>query len=137
MNSDSQSVSGSKAALWAARLMSVLVVLFLLFDTAIHLTKPAAVVDAFAKLGYPLSASAGIGIVELLCLAAYVIPQSAVLGATLLTGLLGGAIATHVRAGSPAFEAYIFPILFGLVLWGGIWLRDARLRALFPLRTAH
>ena len=81
-------------------------------------------------------ASVGIGVVELLCLAAYAIPRTAALGAVLLTGLLGGAIATHVRAGSPAFEAYIFPILFGLLLWGGIWLRDDRLRTLLPLRSA-
>jgi DoxX-like family len=99
--------------------MSALVVVFLLFDTIIHLTKPAPVVDAFAKLGFPLSASVGIGIVEFLCLVVYVIPRTAALGA----------IATHVRAGSPAFEAYVFPILLGLLIWGGVWLRDERLRA--------
>jgi len=126
----------SKGKLWTARVMSALVVLFLVFDATIHLTKPTPVVDAFAKLGFPLGASVGIGVVELLCLAAYAIPRTAALGAVLLTGLLGGAIATHVRAGSPAFEAYIFPILFGLLLWAGIWLRDARLRTLLPLRSA-
>jgi hypothetical protein len=114
--------------------MSALVVVFLLFDTIIHLTKPAPVVDAFARLGYPLSASVGIGIVEFLCLVVYAIPRTAALGAILLMGLLGGAIATHVRAGSPAFEAYVFPILLGLLIWGGVWLRDERLRALVPLR---
>jgi hypothetical protein len=136
MHSGTAPAPVSKGKLWTARLMSALVVLFLIFDTTIHLTKPTPVVDAFAKLGFPLDASVGIGVVELLCLAAYVIPRTAALGAVLLTGLLGGAIATHVRAGSPAFEAYIFPILFGLLLWGGIWLRDARLRTQLPLRSA-
>ena len=136
MHSGTAPAPVSKGKLWTARVISALVVLFLVFDTTIHLTKPTPVVDAFAKLGFPLDASVGIGIVELLCLAAYVIPRTAALGAVLLTGLLGGAIATHVRAGSPAFEAYIFPILFGLLLWAGIWLRDARLRTLLPLRSA-
>jgi len=136
MHSGTAPAPVSKGKLWTARLMSAVVVLFLVFDSTIHLTKPTPVVDAFAKLGFPLDASVGIGVVELLCLAAYVIPRTAALGAVLLTGLLGGAIATHVRAGSPAFEAYIFPILFGLLLWGGIWLRDARLRTLLPLRSA-
>lgn len=125
----------SRGKLWTARVMSTLVVLFLLFDTTLHLTKPAPVVDAFARLGYPLSASIGIGIVELLCLVAYAIPRTALLGAVLLTGLLGGAIATHVRAGSPAFDAYIFPAIFAFLIWGGIWLRDEQLRALFPVRS--
>jgi hypothetical protein len=135
MHSVAQTAPVSNSKLWTARAISALVVLFLLFDSAIHLTKPAPVVDAFAKLGYPLSASVGIGVVELLCLVAYVIPRTAVLGATLLTGVLGGAIATHVRAGSPVFEAYVFPLMLGFLMWGGIWLRDDRLRALFPLRS--
>ena len=125
----------SRTQLWSARVMCALVVLFLLFDSALHLTKPPPVAEAFAKLGYPLSASVGIGLAELLCLAAYVIPQTAVLGGVLLTGLLGGAIATQVRAGNPAFEAYVFPTLLGVLLWGGVWLRDRRLRALFPVRS--
>ena len=125
----------SRTQLWSARVMSALVVLFLLFDSALHLAKPPPVAEAFAKLGYPLSASVGIGLAELLCLAAYVIPQTAVLGGVLLTGLLGGAIATQVRAGNPAFEAYVFPTLLGVLLWGGVWLRDRRLRALFPVRS--
>jgi hypothetical protein len=114
--------------------MSALVALFLLFDTALHLVRPAAVVGAFARLGYPLSASVGIGIVELICLVIYLIPRTAPFGAVLLTGLLGGAIATHVRAGSPVFEALVFPLLIGGLIWGGVWLRDARLRELIPVR---
>jgi hypothetical protein len=135
MHPETQQVEMSRTQLWSARVMSALVVLFLLFDSALHLAKPPPVAEAFAKLGYPLSASVGIGLAELLCLAAYVIPQTAVLGGVLLTGLLGGAIATQVRAGNPAFEAYVFPTLLGVLLWGGVWLRDRRLRALFPVRS--
>ena len=135
MTLDTQAAAVSRSALWSARILSALVALFLL-DAVGHMAKPAPVVDAFARLGYPLSASLGIGIVELLCLVVYVIPRTEVLGAVLLTGILGGAIATHLRVGSPLFEAYIFPFLVGLLVWGGIWLRDARLRALFPLRVA-
>ena len=136
MNPDMQAAAVSRGALWSARILTALVALFLLFDAVGHIAKPAPVVDAFARLGYPLSASLAIGIVELLCAAVYVIPRTEVLGAVLLTGVLGGAIATHLRVGSPPFEAYIFPVLVGLFVWGGIWLRDIRLRALFPLRLA-
>jgi len=135
MHSATEAAPVSKGRLWTARAMSTLVVLFLLFDAVIHVTRPAPVVEAFEKLGYPLSASVGIGVVELLCVVAYAVPGTAILGATLLTGLLGGAISTHVRAGSPPFEAYIFPLMMGLLLWGGLWLRDARLRAVFPIRS--
>ena len=129
--------AASTPQLWTARTLSTLVVLFMLFDSIIHLMKPAPVVDAFNRLGYPLSASVGIGILELLCLLAYAIPRTALLGAVLLTGLLGGAISTHVRAGSPVFEAYIFPAILALMIWGGVWLRDSRLRAIFPVRTGN
>lgn len=137
MNSVTPVAPASTPQLWTARTLSTLVVLFMLFDATIHLMKPAPVVDAFNRLGYPLSASVGIGILELLCLLAYAIPRTALLGAVLLTGLLGGAISTHVRAGSPAFEAYIFPAMLALMIWGGVWLRDPRLRALFPVRSGN
>jgi hypothetical protein len=136
MNLDTQSAAVSRRALWSARVLSALVALFLLFDAVGHMAKPAPVVDAFVRLGYPLSASLKIGIIELLCLVAYLIPRTEVLGAVLLTGVLGGAIATHLRVGSPLFEAYIFPVLVGLFVWGALWLRDVRLQALFPLRRA-
>ena len=135
MNSVTPLAPTSTPQLWIARTLGTLVILFMFFDSTIHLMKPAPVVDAFNRLGYPLSASVGIGILELLCLLAYAIPRTALLGAVLLTGVLGGAISTHVRAGSPAFEAYIFPTILGLMIWGGIWLRDSRLRAIFPIRT--
>jgi hypothetical protein len=136
MNLDTQAGAASRRALWSARILSALVTLFLLFDAVAHIAKPAPVADAFARLGYPLSASLGIGILELFCVVVYVIPRTEILGAVLLTGVLGGAIATHLRAGSPPFEAYIFPFIVGLFVWGGIWLRDVRLRALYPVRLA-
>jgi DoxX-like protein len=137
MSSDIQGAAIGRGRLWSARIMSALAMLFLLLDAVIHLIKPAAVVDAFIKLGYPLSASVGIGVVELLCLVLYAAPRTAVLGAILLTGLLGGAISTHVRVGDPVFDTYIFPAIVGLLVWGGIWLRNRRLRALVPFSAAE
>jgi hypothetical protein len=93
----------------------------------VHVLKPAPVVEAFARLGYPLSASVGIGILELVFTALYVVPRTAALGAVLLTGYLGGAVATQLRAGSGWFET-IFPVIIGAIVWGGLALRDARVR---------
>jgi hypothetical protein len=94
------------------------------------LVKPAPVVEGFVRLGYPESLALGIGIVELVCVVLYVIPRTSVLGAILLTGYLGGATATHLRIGEPFFA----PIVLGVMVWGGLFFRDARLRALLPLR---
>jgi hypothetical protein len=103
-------------------------------DTGMHLAVPAPVVEAMNRLGFPLGAAVAIGVIELICTALYVIPLTSVLGAILLTGCLGGAVAAHLRVGSPIFEAYIFPILVGTLLWGGILMSDLRLRALVPIR---
>ena len=113
---------------WTGRVLSTLAVLFMVFDGVIHVLKPAPVVQAFAQLGYPLSASVGLGILELVFTALYVIPRTAVLGAVLLTAYLGGAVATQLRAGSGWFET-IFPVIIGAIVWGGLALRDARVRA--------
>ena len=126
------SVSNKK--LWAGRIMSAVAVLFLLFDAIIKLIKPPAVVESFNHLGYPESLALSVGMLELVCVAVYVIPRSAVLGATLLTGYLGGAIATHLRVGNPLFSHILFPTYVGALVWGGLLLREDRLRALFPLR---
>jgi hypothetical protein len=134
MQTDTQPAEGSKGMLWTGRIISGLVCLMFAFDSVGHLMKPAPVVEAFARLGYPLSASVGIGILLLICTAIYLIPRTWVLGAILLTGYLGGAVSTHVRAGSTMFEI-IFPVIFGGLAWLGIYLRDARLRALIPLRS--
>jgi hypothetical protein len=117
--------------LWAGRIMSALPVLMLLFSSVMKLMKPAPVVEGFAHLGYPASLALGLGIIELTCAVVYVIPRTSVLGAILLTGYLGGATATHVRIGEPFF----MPIVLGLLVWGGLYLREDRLRALLPLRS--
>jgi heme exporter protein D len=125
-----------KKRVWAGYIMSALSVLFLLFDSVIKLMNIAPVVESFTQLGYPVRLAFGIGILELVCLAVYVIPRTSILGAILLTGYLGGAIATHVRIGSPLFTHILFPIYVGVLIWGGLLLRDDRLRALMPLRRS-
>jgi hypothetical protein len=124
----------SPVMLWAGRVMSALVVLFLLFDAAIKLVKIDAVIQSFAQLGYPDSLARGIGVVVLLCAVLYAIPRTAVLGAILLTGLLGGAVTSHLRVGDPVVSHTMFGVYLGLLAWGGLYLRDARLRALIPWR---
>jgi hypothetical protein len=121
-----------KKTLWAGRILVALSALFLLFDAAGHLMVPAAVVEAFNRLGYPISLSPVLAIVELVCLVVYLIPRTAILGAILLTGYLGGAVATHLRVHDPLFDT-LFPIIFGVLVWAGLYLRDQRLRALIPV----
>ena len=133
MQSSTQSATESKGMLWTGRVLSGLMALFLVLDGVGHLMKPAPVVEAFARLGYPLSASVGIGLLALICTAIYVTPRTSVLGAILLTGYLGGAVSTHVRAGSPLFET-IFPVILGALVWTGIFVRDAQLRKLIPVQ---
>jgi hypothetical protein len=115
--------------------MSGLVVLFLVLDGVIKFIKPAPVVDAFAHLGWPLSLASVLGILLLASTALYAIPRTSVLGAILLTGYLGGAVATHLRAGDPLFSHVLFPTYLGVLLWGGLYLRDERLKVLIPLRS--
>jgi hypothetical protein len=115
--------------LWAGRIVSAVPALFLVLDAAMHIAKPVPVEQAFAQLGYPLGLAVPLGILELLCVAAYVVPRTSLLGAILLTGYLGGAVSSHVRVGDPTFQMF-FPILVGALLWAGLFSRDARLRAL-------
>jgi hypothetical protein len=124
----------SKARLWTGRVLGTLPALFLLFDAAMKLMKPTFVVDATVKLGYSESVIVPLGVVLLVCTVVYLVPRTAALGAILLTGYLGGAVATHVRAGEGPFEI-LFPVLFGALLWGGLTLRDPRLSALLPWRS--
>jgi len=135
MPSDSGAVAVSKKGLWAGRILSGLVVVFLIPDAIIKFIKPAPVVDAFAHLGLPLSSSVTLGILLLSCTVLYAIPRTSVLGAILLTGYLGGAVATHLRVGDPLFSHILFPTYLGVVLWLGLYLREGRLRALIPLRS--
>ena len=124
----------SKGSLWAGRILSALVALLLLLDAIMKLVKPAPVVEATIRLGYPESVIFGLGIVLLVCVVLYLIPLTSVFGAILLTGYLGGAVATHVRVGDPLFSHELFPVYVALLVWGGLFLREARLRALIPLR---
>jgi hypothetical protein len=125
----------SRKRLWAGQTMSAIAVLFLLIDSVIKLVVIAPVVESFAQLGYPVSFARGIGLLELVCIVVYVVPRTSVLGAILLTGYLGGAVATHVRVGSPLFTHILFPTYVGALIWGGLVLREDRLRALIPLRS--
>jgi hypothetical protein len=134
MSRDLQTAPTSKAMLWTGWILGGLPSLFMLFDAAMKLVKPKFVIDATVKLGYPESVIVGLGIVVLVCTILYLIPRTAVLGAILLTGYLGGAVASHLRAGDPPF-AIGFPVVFGMLLWGGLYLRDGRLRVLVPWRT--
>jgi hypothetical protein len=136
MQSDIQAAAFSKKALWTGRVISALPVLFLLVDGAMKLFKPAIVVEATVKLGYSETVIIPLGIVLLICTVLYIIPRTAVLGAILLTGYLGGAVATHVRGGEGWFPIS-FPIILGVLIWGGLWLRDAKTRALIPLRKGE
>jgi hypothetical protein len=128
-----QTVPVSTAAIWTGRVISSLLILFFLFDGGMKLVKPEPVLKACAELGIPEDAIVGIGVVLLASTALYMIPSTAVLGAILLTGYLGGAIMTHVRMGGPAFSI-VFGALFGVLVWLGLYLRDARLQTLIPIR---
>jgi len=111
--------------------MSALPVLVLVFSAVMKFIKPAAVVEGFTHVGWPERYALGLGIVELGCTVVYLIPRTAALGAILMTGFLGGAIATHVRIGEP----FYLQVILGMLVWGGLYLRDARLRALIPFRS--
>jgi hypothetical protein len=124
----------SRKAHWAGLVMSGLVIAFLLFDAAIKLVPMSIVTETMTQLGYPAGLERGLGILTLVCAVLYAVPRTAVLGAILLTGLFGGAMATHLRIGSPMFSHLLFGLYLGLLVWGGLYLRDARLRALIPLR---
>lgn len=134
MEPTADEVSVSRTSTWAGRIMTALAALFLLLDSVIKLLQLPPAVEGTTQLGYPGHAILGIGLVELACLVLYVNPVTAVLGAVLLTGFLGGAVATHVRVGSPLFTHMLFPIYVAVLVWGGLFLRDARLRTLFPLQ---
>ena len=133
MQSSVESVSVSKGSLWAGRIISGLLVLFLIFDGVGKAIKLPQVVEATVRVGFPESTIAGMGIALLVSTALYVIPQTSVLGAILLTGYLGGATATNVHAGTGVFNTS-FPVIFGILVWLGLYLRESRLRTLIPLR---
>ena len=124
----------SPKRLWTGRVLSGLVVLFLLMDAVMKLFKPAAVLKAQAELGWPDEITVATGVVLLICTILYAVPQTAVLGAVLLTGYLGGAVAVQWRVGHPLFAGTLFPVYMGIVLWAGLCMRDAELCEMIPLR---
>ena len=127
-------VSNSKASLWAGRIIGALAILFLIFDGVVKVMQLPQAMEPTVKFGYAANLVLVIGLLELTCLVVYIIPRTSVFGAILLTGYLGGAIATQVRAGSEPFSIF-FPIIIGALIWGGLFLRDSQLRALVPLRS--
>jgi DoxX-like protein len=124
----------SNKASWGGRIMSGLVVLFLAFDGVIKLVPLDVVVETSRQLGIPEHLARTLGILTLIGTALYAIPRTAVLGAIMLTGYLGGAIYVHVRADSPLFSHTLFGVYLGLLIWGGLYLRDPLVQALIPLR---
>jgi hypothetical protein len=115
------------------RALSALAIAFLAFDTAIKLAQMSVVAETLGALGYPADLGFTIGVVELVCVVLYAVPRTAVLGAILLTALFGGGIATHIRVGDPLFTHILFGVYLGLFVWGGLYLRNARVRELLPL----
>jgi len=134
MQSAAHNAPASKTMLWAGRIISTLVVLFLLFDSLIKVMKLPPAIEGTTRLGYPESLVFGLGLLELICVVLYVIPRTSIFGAILLTGYLGGAVATNLRAGNPLFTYILVPVYFGVLIWAGLFFRDSQLRALIPLR---
>jgi len=133
--SDTHVIRISRKALWAGRIISALPALFLLVDGIMKLVKPEPVVKATIELGYPESVIMALGMILLVGVILYMVPRTAVLGAILLTGYFGGAIAAQVRVGNPLFSHVLFPVYLAVLIWGGLFLRDPCLRALIPLRN--
>jgi hypothetical protein len=124
----------SKPALWTGRALSGLVIVFLLFDGAIKLVPWPVVTETMDRMGYGSSETLArsLGLITVVCTVLYALPPTSILGAILLTGYLGGAMASHVRIGSPLFTHILFGFYLGLMLWGGLWLRNGSLRTLIP-----
>ena len=119
---------------WLGLVLSGLVVLFMLMDATMKLMQLPVVLETTAQLGWPVTSAVPLGIVLLCCTLLYAFPQTSVLGAILLTGYLGGTVATHARIGSPIFSHMLFGAYLGVMLWGGLYLRDDRVRAIVPYR---
>jgi hypothetical protein len=135
METAAQASPISRGAIWTGRVISTLIILMLVMDSVIKFLKPAPVVQTFAQLELPIALSVPLGIILLVCTLLYAIPMTSVLGAILLTGYLGGAVLTHLRVGDPLFSHALFPVYLGILVWFALYLRDARLRALIPLRS--
>jgi hypothetical protein len=124
--------SNPRAALWAGRVLTGLFAAFMAFDIAIKFTRLPVVDETMIALGWPPGLTTAIALIELAAVAFYLVPRTALLGALLMTGVLGGAVATHLRVGSPLFSHTLFGLYLGAVMWGGLYLRDVRVRAVLP-----
>lgn len=125
----------SKGRLWTARIMSWLIILFMLFDSIGKFMQPAEVVEGTVSLGYAQHHLVPIGILGLISTILYAVPRTSLLGAVLLTAYFGGAIATHIRMDAPLFTHLLFPVYLAVLAWGGLWLRDENVRKLIPFKT--
>ena len=128
---------GSKLGLWVGRGLGWFAALFMLADGAGKILQPQPVIDGTVQLGYSADILLTLGIVQLTCVLTYLVPRTSVLGAVLLTGYLGGAVASHARLGDPLVTHTLFPTYVGALLWSGLVVRDERLRALLPFRRHH
>jgi hypothetical protein len=128
-------VAVSNRALWTGRIMSGLVIAFLLMDAIMKFVIPPAVVKGMADSGWPLHFSVTLGIILMTCIIFYTIPRTSVLGAILLTGYLGGAVASNLRLELPLFTHVLFPVYVGVLAWGGLFFRESKLRDLIPLKN--
>lgn len=124
----------SKGRMWAGWIITGLISAFMLLDAAMKLAKPKPVIDAFARTGWPTELSVTLGVILLVSTALYLIPRTEILGAILLTGYLGGAVATNLRLENPLFSNTLFPVYFGVLVWGALWLRDRKIQELIPMR---
>ncbi len=134
MNLPGAAAMPSRPMLWTGRVLTGLVILFLAMDCTMKLLDLQPVKDAAAGIGWPAALDRTLGVIELVCLVLYAVPRTAVLGAIVTTGLLGGAVAAHLRGGDPLFSHVLFGVYVGILMWGGLWLRDPQLRALIPIR---
>jgi hypothetical protein len=120
---------------WTGIVITGLISLFMLFDAAMKFAAPKPVADAFVRTGWPIDLSVTLGVILLTSTVLFLIPRTAILGAILLTGYLGGAVATNLRLHNPWFSNTLFPVYFGMLMWGALWLRDPRVAELIPLRA--
>lgn len=135
MSTDIKGTFIPKAMFWTSWVLSGLFVAFMLFDSIIKIIGINAVDDAMRDLGYPQGLALGLGVLQLVLTLLYVIPRTSITGAVLLTGLFGGAMSSHVRLEHPLFSHVLFGVYLALFAWGGLYLRDARVRAVFPVRA--
>jgi hypothetical protein len=132
-----QEVAVPKGRLVTSWIITGLITAFLLLDVTIKFVQPKGVAEAFARTGWPLHLSVTLGVLLLVSTILWLIPRTAILGAILLTGYLGGAVATNLRLENPLFSNTLFPVYFGVLIWGALWLRDPQIRSLIPFRKSH